>query len=521
MPHPRIGQALISVYDKTGLLDFARGLHELGIGLLSTGGTARQLGESGLPVTEVGDYTGFPEMMAGRLKTLHPRVHGGILGRRGTDDEAMAVQDIPRIDLVVVNLYPFQATIARPECTREEAIENIDIGGPTLLRAAAKNHRDVVVVVSPADYGEILDRLQRGAAFSEADRLALAFKAFAHTADYDAAVANYLEGRGSGSEGFPARYTIQAGRRSELRYGENPHQAAALYAVDGDPGPCLADAEVIQGKALSYNNLADAASALECVAEWTEPACVIVKHGNPCGVALGQSLLAAYERAYATDPTSAFGGILAFNQALDRETAAAIAGGPFAEVVLAPAVDAGARAELVAKPNLRLLAFGPLEMHGDGGYDQWLRIRGGLLVQDADVAVDDPASFRVVTQRAPTPEEWQDLGFAWAVVKHVRSNAIVYARGGQTLGVGAGQMSRVDSARIAHLKAADQGHALAGAVVASDAFFPFRDGVDTAAAAGARAVIQPGGARRDAEVIAAADAQGLAMVLTGRRHFRH
>ncbi len=516
-PRP-IRRALLSVSDKRGLIPFAQRLASLGVALLSTGGTHRALTEAGLTVREVADYTGFPEMMDGRVKTLHPRVHGGLLGRRGTDDRVMADHGIDAIDLLVVNLYPFAATVARADATREDAIENIDIGGPAMVRSAAKNHADVLVVVEPSDYDAVLAELKThdGATTLEF-RSRFAAKAFAHTARYDAAVATYL---GRADDELPAQFTVAYDRVDALRYGENPHQRAALYADPaGAASGTIAGARQLQGKALSYNNIADTDAALECVKVFDSPACVIVKHANPCGVALGANLLEAYEHAYATDPTSAFGGIIAFNGTLDAATLEAVLARQFVEVVVAPRVDVRAVEVAKAKKNVRLLECGEFTSQPRGW--ELKRVGGGLLVQSADETELDPAALNVVTRRAPSESERADLLFAWRVAWFVKSNAIVYAKHSRTIGVGAGQMSRVVSAKIAGLKAEEAGLSVAGAVMASDAFFPFRDGIDAAAGAGIRAVIQPGGSMRDAEVIAAADEHGMAMLFTGTRHFRH
>jgi phosphoribosylaminoimidazolecarboxamide formyltransferase/IMP cyclohydrolase len=514
-------RALISVSDKTGVVEFCRGLADLGIEILSSGGTARLLAENGVAAVEVSQYTGFPEMMGGRIKTLHPKIHGGILGRRGLDEKAMAEHGIGPIDLVAVNLYPFEATVAQPGCTLAEAIENIDIGGPTLIRAAAKNHDAVGVVVDPADYPEVLRELQaNGGALSAATRLRLALKSFRYTAAYDASISVYLA-QIEGGAAFSDPLVLRFRDAQTLRYGENPHQRAAFYREPGAAAGTVATARQLQGKELSYNNIADADAALECVKHFPDlPACVIVKHANPCGAAQDQNPLAAYERAYATDPTSAFGGIIAFNRELDAETARAIVGRQFVEVILAPAVGPEALAVLAGKANVRVLETGAWPSVPAPEWD-YKRVAGGLLVQDRDLGAIDRAALKVVTRRAPTEAELTDLLFAWSVAKFVKSNAIVYAKDRQTVGVGAGQMSRVYSARIAAIKAGDVGLKVAGSVVASDAFFPFRDGVDSAAEAGVTAVIQPGGSVRDAEVIAAADEHGLAMVFTGMRHFRH
>jgi phosphoribosylaminoimidazolecarboxamide formyltransferase/IMP cyclohydrolase len=518
-----IQRALLSVSDKTGLLELARALAAARVELLSTGGTAKLLRDNGLPVVEVGDYTGFPEMLDGRVKTLHPKVHGGILGRRDlpAHAEAMRAHGIPPIDLVVVNLYPFERTVAKPDCPLDEAIENIDIGGPTLLRAAAKNHGAVTVVVDARDYALVLDEMKaNGGAVSDATRFRLAVKAFEHTARYDGAIANYL-GRIDGGQraDFPRTINLQFQRAYPLRYGENPHQQAAFYVEPQPAEACVATARVLQGKELSYNNIADADAALECVKQFDEsPACVIVKHANPCGVALGATLREAYERAYQTDPESAFGGIIAFNRELDGETAQAIVERQFVEVIIAPKVSAAAVAAVAAKKNVRLLECGQWPAQPGARLD-FKRVNGGLLVQGADLALH--GELKVVTKKQPTAAEMADLLFTWKVAKFVKSNAIVYGKDKMTIGVGAGQMSRVNSARIAAIKAEHAGLAVKGAVMASDAFFPFRDGIDQAARAGVTAVIQPGGSMRDEEVIAAADEHGMAMVFTGMRHFRH
>jgi phosphoribosylaminoimidazolecarboxamide formyltransferase/IMP cyclohydrolase len=518
-----IRRALISVSDKTGVVELARGLAARGVEILTTGGTAGLLTEHDVPVTEVSDYTGFPEMMGGRVKTLHPRIHGGILGRRGVDDAVMRENEIKPIDLVVVNLYPFESTVARPDCTLATAIENIDIGGPTLLRAAAKNHSAVTVLVDAADYPRVLAEISEKGGVSDATRFDLAVKAFEHTAAYDGAIANYLgaviehpEGQ---AQGFPRTFNLQFQRRQAMRYGENPHQQAAFYVECEQLEASIATARQIQGKALSYNNIADTDAAIECVKQFDEqPACVIVKHANPCGVALGKDLLEAYERAFSTDPESAFGGIIAFNQELDGETARLIVERQFVEVIVAPRVSQAASEAVAAKKNVRLLECGEWAAEAVHRVD-FKRVNGGLLVQDADLRLTDV--MRTVTRREPSAEEMLDLLFTWRVAKFVKSNAIVYGRGRMTIGVGAGQMSRVNSARIAAIKAEQAGLDVQGSVMASDAFFPFRDGIDQAAAAGITAVIQPGGSLRDEEVIAAADEHGMAMVFTGMRHFRH
>jgi len=517
-----ITRALLSVSDKTGIVDFAARLAAAGIEILSTGGTAARLADAGIPVTEVAQYTGFPEIMDGRVKTLHPKIHGGILGRRGVDDAVMAAEGIGRIDLVVINLYPFVETIAREGVTRDEAIEQIDIGGPAMLRAAAKNHAHVAVVVDPRRYAGLADELQgSGGTIGAATRRTLAREAFEHTAAYDAAIAAYLKDEDGGSA-LDERLTLPYTRVSELRYGENPHQRAALYRSGAPRAGTIGGAEQRHGKALSFNNLADADAALEAVNALDAPACVIVKHANPCGVAVRDDLTEAYDLAYRCDPTSAFGGIIAFNRPPSRATLEAIVARQFVEVIVCPSIDDDALAGLAGKPDVRVLATGA----ATAGMPAPLNLRtigGGLLAQDADTpALEAPVrADRVVTRRSPDARELADLRFAWRVAAAVKSNAIVYARDGATVGIGAGQMSRVVSARIAALKAADEGLEVAGAVMASDAFFPFRDGIDAAAEAGIRAVIQPGGSKRDDEVVAAADEHGIAMVFTGVRHFRH
>jgi phosphoribosylaminoimidazolecarboxamide formyltransferase/IMP cyclohydrolase len=515
-----ITRALISVSDKSGIVDFCRTLNQLGIEILSTGGTAKTLAEHHIPVTEVSDYTGFPEMMDGRVKTLHPKVHGGILGRRGIDEAVMAANGILPIDMVVVNLYPFAATIAKPGCDFETAIENIDIGGPTMLRAAAKNHADVAVVVNPEDYALILAELSANAnQLGGQTRFQLAVKCFAHTASYDTQIADYL-GKLNGTA-FPETLNLQFEHHQALRYGENPHQNAAFYREKAPVSGTLAAAKQLQGKELSYNNIADADAALECVKAFTDlPTCVIVKHANPCGVAQADDNLGAYNLAYQTDPTSAFGGIIAFNRELDAETAAEIIGRQFVEVIIAPVISPAAQTVLAAKQNIRVLECGAWPEQEGTSLD-FKRVAGGLLVQDKDQGTITAADLKVVSQRAPTEQELRDLLFAWKVAKFVKSNAIVYCKNSQTIGVGAGQMSRVYSAKIAGIKAADEGLVVSGSAMASDAFFPFRDGIDAAAAAGVTAIIHPGGSMRDGEVITAADEHGIAMVFTGMRHFRH
>jgi phosphoribosylaminoimidazolecarboxamide formyltransferase/IMP cyclohydrolase len=514
--------ALISVSDKTGLVDFARQLLDSGFHLLSTGGTYRLLDEAGLAVTGVSEHTGFSEIMDGRVKTLHPRIHGGILGR-AVDEAVMKEQDIPPIDLVIVNLYPFESVTANEDCSLADAIENIDIGGPAMVRAAAKNHARVAIVVDPGDYAGVADELRTAGSVSEGKRFELATKAFAHTARYDGLVSAYLSQRGVDGDianTLPGYITPQFQNRQELRYGENPHQPAAFYVESGSEPTGIAAAVQLQGKELSYNNINDADAALECVNQFgQQPACVIVKHANPCGVALGGSNIEAYQNAFATDPVSSFGGIIAFSQDVHSDVATAIIDKQFVEVVIAPGFSDGALESFANKPNVRLLRGSRQQQAGSAMHYQ--RVSGGLLVQQKDADRVKREDCSCVSEREPIEQEWLDMLFAWKVGRMAKSNAIVYAAGGRTLGVGAGQMSRVDSARIARWKARDAGLDLSGAVMASDAFFPFRDGIDTAAEAGIKAVIQPGGSMRDEEVIAAANEHGLAMVFTGVRHFRH
>jgi phosphoribosylaminoimidazolecarboxamide formyltransferase/IMP cyclohydrolase len=508
-----IKRALISVSDKSGIVDFAKALAEQGIEILSTGGTAKLLADNAISVIEVSDYTGFPEMMAGRVKTLHPKIHGGLLGRRGVDDEVMNQHQINPIDLVVVNLYPFEDTIAKPDCDLNTAIENIDIGGPAMLRSAAKNHAAVTVVVNASDYEIVLEEMAaNNGAVTATTRFSLAQKVFAHTASYDGAIANYLS---------DANFlSLQYQKVQDMRYGENPHQKAAFYTETKIQEPCIATAVQIQGKELSYNNVADTDAALECVKSFEVAACVIVKHANPCGVATGDNILAAYDRAFKTDPTSAFGGIIAFNRPLDAETAKAIVDRQFVEVIIAPEVAEDAKPILASKKNVRVLATGMWQAQRPTGLD-FKRVNGGLLVQDRDLGIITADDLKIVTKRQPTDKELQDLLFAWKVVKFVKSNAIVYCKDNMTIGIGAGQMSRVYSAKIAAIKAADEKLEVQGSVMASDAFFPFRDGIDSAKEVGITAVIQPGGSIRDNEVIAAANEYDMAMVFTGMRHFRH
>jgi len=543
MENYKINTALLSVSDKTGLATLAKGLEGFGVHLLSTGGTHKQLVEEGRAVQEVSDYTGFPEMMDGRVKTLHPRIHGGLLGRRqanGTGVDVSVMQDhgIRPIELVVVNLYPFEQTIARPGTSFNEAIEHIDIGGPAMLRSAAKNFASVAVLVDVADYDVVLaEMVELDGALSYATRFRLAVKTFEHVARYDAAISNYLgsvvpPGEASEHEErqqFPQTITVQYQRKQSMRYGENPHQAAAFYVTpelvsdDGSAGS-VATAKQLQGKALSFNNVADTDAALECVRAFGEPACVIVKHANPCGVAVAEDVLAAYKAAFATDPTSAFGGIIAFNRPVSVDIAQGIVDRQFVEVVIAPEIDEAALAVFSTKKNVRVLVCGDLAIDRRGELS-FKQVLGGMLVQESDLALIPEGvaaeDLHVVSQRQPTTEERRDLLFAWTVAKYVKSNAIVYASNQSTVGVGAGQMSRVYSARIAGIKAADENLTVPGSVMASDAFFPFRDGIDSAAAAGITAVIQPGGSMRDDEVIKAADEAGMAMIFTGMRHFRH
>ena len=519
----KITRALISVSDKTGIVEFTRELAGFGVEILSTGGTAKLLREAGLTVKDVSEFTGFPEMLDGRVKTLHPKVHGGLLGMRGNPEHVatMKAHGIEPIDMVVVNLYPFEATVAREGCTLEDAIENIDIGGPTMLRSAAKNNADVTVLVDHADYRTVLEEMRAGGgSVSRETNFRLAVKVYQHTAAYDGAISNWLGKKlGAESADFPPTLTLQFQKAQGMRYGENPHQKAAFYVEKDVREASVATARQLQGKELSYNNIGDTDAALECIKQFSEgAACVIVKHANPCGVALGSTIREAYERAYSTDTESAFGGIIAFNRELDGDTAKAIVDRQFVEVVIAPRVSPAAVEIVTAKKNVRLLECGewPAE---PAQRLEFKRVNGGLLVQDADLALFD--DLKVVTRRAPTEKEMVDLLFTWRVAKFVKSNAIVYGRDGMTIGVGAGQMSRVNSARIAAIKAEHAGLDVQGSVMASDAFFPFRDGLDNAAAVGITAVIQPGGSMRDAEVIAAADEHGIAMIFTGMRHFRH
>ncbi len=520
-----IKRALISVSDKTGVVTFAQGLHQMGVEILSTGGTAKLLLDHDIPVVEVSRYTGFPEMMDGRLKTLHPKIHGGLLGRRGIDDQVMKQHNIPPIDLVAVNLYPFEQTVAKLDCDLPTAMENIDIGGPTMLRAAAKNYPSVLVVVNPEDYTTVLEELtnHKGQVSLET-RFNMAVKTFEHTAQYDGNIANYLgkivQENAETKRDFANTFNAQFLKKQDLRYGENPHQKAAFYAEKNTPAASVSGAEQLQGKELSYNNIADTDAALECVKQFDEPACVIVKHANPCGVAIDKNIHDAYDRAFKTDPTSAFGGIIALNRRLDAVTAKAIVERQFVEVIIAPGVADDALPILADKKNVRVLRCAMWQDAVSPGLD-FKRVAGGLLVQDRDNGMISEADLKVVTKRVPTAEELTDLMFTWKVAKFVKSNAIVYGKSGQTIGIGAGQMSRVYSARIAAIKAQDANLRVTGSVMASDAFFPFRDGIDSAAEAGVTAVIQPGGSMRDEEVIQAANEHNIAMVFTGMRHFRH
>jgi phosphoribosylaminoimidazolecarboxamide formyltransferase/IMP cyclohydrolase len=513
-----VRRALVSVSDKRNLIPFARALLRLDIEILTTGGTGRQLSDAGIEAVEVSSKTGFPEIMGGRVKTLHPIIHGGLLGRRGTDDAVMAEHGIEPIDLLIVNLYPFEETINRPDATFEEAIENIDIGGPAMIRAASKNHADVAVVVDPDDYDAVLDALQT-ARLSGEYRRHLAAKAFAHTASYDTAINGYLAAS-LNEESLGERILYAGDRIEKLRYGENPHQEAAFYRDQVAAQGTLARARQVQGKSLSFNNIADSDAALACVRQFLEPACVIVKHANPCGVAVADNILDAYDRAFSTDPTSAFGGIVAVNQRLDDATARAIIDRQFVEVIIAPDIDDGALVILAEKKNVRVLRVGDEPQHADIGFD-FKKVSGGLLVQSRDAGSVTENDLTVVSAAKPDEDQVRDLLFAWKVAKFVKSNAIVFCKDGMTIGVGAGQMSRVYSTRIAAIKAQDEGLSVAGSVMASDAFFPFRDGIDSAAEHGISAIIQPGGSMRDDEVIAAANEHGLAMVFTDMRHFRH
>lgn len=517
-----VRRALLSVSDKTGIVDFAQALHARGVEILSTGGTAKLLEQEGIPVIEVSAHTGQPEIMDGRVKTLHPKIHGGILARRDQDQATMDEHGIVPIDLVAVNLYPFAETVKKPGCTLEDAIENIDIGGPTMVRAAAKNHADVTIIVNAHDYDRVLGELAQFDGVTDATRFDLAIRAFEHTAAYDGMIANYFGQRIESHEQpepFPRTLNFQLHKKQDLRYGENAHQRAAFYVDPSHHEASVASSTQLQGKELSFNNIADTDAALECVKSFTQPACVIVKHANPCGVAVDKTLLAAYDRAFKTDPTSAFGGIIAFNRPLDEATAHAIIDRQFVEVIIAPGVTKKAQTIIAAKKNVRLLVTH--DFSARVAQLDFKRVQGGLLVQDIDHGSVPDNDLKVVTKAQPTEAQLADLRFAWTVAKYVKSNAIVYAKDGMTIGVGAGQMSRVYSAKIAGIKAADEGLEVVGSVMASDAFFPFRDGIDAAAAAGIKAIIQPGGSIRDEEIIAAADEHGIAMVFTGMRHFRH
>ncbi len=508
--------ALISVSDKSGIIEFAQVLVSNDIEIISTGGTAKILKDKNIPVTEVSEYTGYPEMMAGRVKTLNPIIHGGILARRGVDEKVMSENDIKPIDLVVVNLYPFQSTIDDPGCSIEDAIENIDIGGPALLRSSAKNYLSVTVVVDCKDYQLILDELNDNNDTSLETRKKLALKTFEHTAQYDGAIANYL---GQEEDGFSNTLNLQFVKSQSMRYGENPHQKAAFYKEIKSNEACISSSKQIQGKPLSFNNLADADAALECVRNFDNPSCVIVKHANPCGVATRESILSAYQHAYKTDPTSAFGGIIAFNRELDKKTARSIIDKQFVEVIIAPSVNNDAQMVLSDKENIRVLVCGSLSKPKPTL--DFKSISGGLLVQDKDLGQLDIKDLKCVTKIQPTPEQIKDLLFAWKVAKYVKSNAIVYAKNLMTIGIGAGQMSRIYSAKIAGIKATDENLVVEGSVMASDAFFPFRDGIDAAAKAGIKAIIHPGGSLRDKDVIDAANEHDIAMIFTGMRHFKH
>ncbi len=518
----KVNRVLISVSDKNGIVEFAKSLSNQGVEILSTGGTYTLLAQNSIPVTEVSDYTEFPEMMDGRVKTLHPRVHGGILGRRGIDDTVMSDHGITPIDMVVVNLYPFEKTVSNPDCDLATAIENIDIGGPTMVRAAAKNYQHVTIVVNSSDYARVTEELeQNNGQVSSETRFDLSVAAFEHTASYDAAIANYLGNKIDSSETqFPRTINTQFLKKQNMRYGENPHQKAAFYTEKNTDSASIATAKQLHGKELSFNNVADTDAALETVKQFDEPACVIVKHANPCGVAIADSQLNAYLKAFDTDPESAFGGIIAFNRPLDEDTAKSIIEKQFVEVIIAPSASPEAVETVQTKKNIRLLECGDFSSDQEPGLD-YKRVTGGLLVQDRDLGVINQKDLKVVTRRTPSPEQIADLLFAWKVAKMVKSNAIIYAKGLQTIGVGAGQMSRVNSARIAAIKAEHAGLKVEGAAMASDAFFPFRDGIDNAANYGIQAVIQPGGSMRDEEVIAAADEHDITMVFTGMRHFRH
>jgi len=517
-----IRRALLSVSDKTGIVELAKALQASGVEILSTGGTAALLVENFVPVLEVSRHTGFPEIMDGRVKTLHPKIHGGILGRRGIDDNVMKDNDIAPIDLVVVNLYPFEAAVAKENCSLDDAIENIDIGGPAMVRATAKNHAYVTIIVDPADYNSVLNEIKtNNGNVSKEKRFDLAVKAFEHTANYDGMIANYLgciKADGSKDQ-LPRTINLQFQKTQEMRYGENPHQHAAFYTEKKPDEACIATARQLQGKELSYNNIADTDAALECVKHFHEPTCVIVKHANPCGVAVNETLLEAYNRAYSTDPESAFGGIIAFNRELDAETAKAIVDRQFVEVIIAPSISQAAKEAVAEKKNIRLLECGEWDADNRAQRLDFKRVNGGMLVQDTDLKLF--SKMDIVTERKPSEKEITDMLFTWRVAKFVKSNAIVYGKDRMTIGVGAGQMSRINSARIAGIKAKQANLEVQGSVMASDAFFPFRDGIDAAHEAGITTIIQPGGSMRDDEVIAAANEHGMTMMFTGMRHFRH
>ncbi len=511
-----IQRALISVSDKTRLIDFAQFLADKNIEIISTGGTAKLLNEHHIPVIEVSDYTGFPEMMAGRVRTLNPKIHGGILARRGLDEGVMVENDIKPIDLVVVNLYPFQATITRADCTLEDAIENIDIGGSAMLRSSAKNHASVTVVVDEADYQKVMSEISKSGDTTLETRTKLALKTFEHTAAYDGAIANYL---GKGEDSFSNTINLQFNKLQSMRYGENPHQNAAFYVENNITEACVASSTQCQGKEMSYNNMADADAALECARSFDEPCCVIIKHANPCGVAVRADIFNAYDDAFKTDPTSAFGGVIAFNRNLDKKTAQRIIERQFVEVIIVPNVDNDAKEVLSTKQNIRVLKCGDLNTENPSL--DYKRVTGGLLVQDKDLGIITEDDIKCVSDLVPTKDQIKDLLFAWKVAKSVKSNAIVYTKNQMTIGIGAGQTSRVYSTKIAGIKAADESLAVEGCVMASDAFFPFRDSIDTAAQAGIKAIIQPGGSMRDTEVIKAVNEYGIAMIFTGMRHFKH
>lgn len=511
-------RALISVSDKKGLIPFAEELSALSFEIISTGGTAKLLREAGIAVTSVADITGFPEIMDGRVKTLHPKIHGGLLARAGVDEGVAAEHDIDLIDLVVINLYPFAATIAQPDCTYDDAIENIDIGGPAMIRAAAKNHARVSIVVDSADYEDVLDAFRNESPSFEL-RQKLAAKAFAHTAAYDSMITDYLSAQTGEREKFPQRLLVSHERQARLRYGENPHQTAASYVIADSDGPSVISGKQLHGKDLSFNNLVDADTALACALSFDKPTCVIVKHANPCGVGQAESALEAYGKAYAADPTSAFGGVIALNRNLDAATTEAILSNQFVEVIVAPEVTADALSRLESKPDVRVLACGEGKLNTNSV--SLSSLQGGLLVQDTDFGSDFDSVYNIVTRQQPDEQQLADLRFAWQVVRFVKSNAIVFVANGQTIGVGAGQMSRIMSTRIAAMQAQEFGFSLDAAVMASDAFFPFPDNVELAAELGIRAIVQPGGSKKDNDVIKAADELGIVMAFTGHRHFRH